>query len=78
MRPASTMPAKAGVSPPPQATLHTSQARCQPATRACERAASLNHWLPPAAQYACTTSGVAPTVIRSLTAIAMVSWAMPS
>ena len=37
MRPASTMPASAGVSPPPQATLQTSQARFQPSTSACAR-----------------------------------------
>ena len=48
----------------------------QPATSASARAASANHAEPPAAQYACTTSGVAPTVIRSLIAIAIVSWAI--
>ena len=35
MRPLSTMPASAGVSPPPQATPHGSQARFQPSTSAC-------------------------------------------
>ena len=76
MRPLSTMPASAGVSPPPQATPQMSQARFQPATSASARAASANQSEPPAAQYAWTTSGVAPTVIRSLTAIAIVSWAI--
>ncbi|ABM95490.1 hypothetical protein Mpe_A2535 [Methylibium petroleiphilum PM1] len=50
MRPASTMPASAGVSPPPQATPQVSQACFQPATSACARCASPNHSLPPAAQ----------------------------
>ena len=50
MRPASTMPASAGVSPPPQATPHTSQACFQPSTSAWARCASPNHSLPPAAQ----------------------------
>jgi hypothetical protein len=50
MRPASTMPASAGVSPPPQATPQVSQAAFQPATRACARSASANQSLPPAAQ----------------------------
>ncbi len=77
-RPSATMPASAGVSPPPQATRQVSQAFFQPATSAWARAASLNQSEPPAAQYACTTSGVAPTVMRSLTAMAMVSWAMLS
>ena len=50
MRPASTMPASAGVSPPPQATPQTSHARFQPSTSACERCASPNQSEPPAAQ----------------------------
>ncbi len=50
MRPGSTMPASAGVSPPPQATPQALQARCQPATSACARCASANQSLPPAAQ----------------------------
>jgi hypothetical protein len=53
-----------------------SHARFQPSTRARPRSASANQSEPPAAQYACTTSGVAPTVIRSLTAIAIVSCAI--
>ena len=76
IRPGSTMPASAGVSPPPQAMPQWSQARFQPATSSAERSPSANQSEPPAAQYAWTTSGVAPTVIRSLTAIAIVSWAM--
>ena len=50
MRPPSTMPASAGVSPPPQATWQTSQAFFQPATSACARCASPNQSEPPAAQ----------------------------
>ena len=50
IRPASTMPARAGVSPPPQDTLQISQARFQPSTSAWRRPASANHSEPPAAQ----------------------------
>jgi len=50
MRPDSTMPARAGVSPPPQATPQASQAAFQPSTRALARTLSLNQSLPPAAQ----------------------------
>ena len=78
MRSSATTPAKAGVSPPPQATPQASQAARQPSTRSLARCASSNHALPPAAQYACTDSGVAPTVIRSLIAMASVSCAISS
>jgi hypothetical protein len=76
--PPSTMPASAGVSPPPQDIPHCSQACFQPRRALAARCASSNQSEPPAAQYAWTTSGVAPTVTRSLTAIAIVSCAMPA
>ena len=78
MRCASTTPPSAGVSPPPQAMPQTSQAACQPRTRSRIRSLSANQSLLPADQYACVDNGVAPTVTRSLTAIAIVSCAIVS
>ena len=78
MRPSATTPASAGVSPPPQETPQRSHAAFHPATRSRARSASENQSLPPVAQYACTDTGVAPTVMRSLIAIASVSCAMRS
>ena len=48
--PGSTMPASAGVSPPPQAMPQWSQARFQPATSSAARSPSANQSEPPAAQ----------------------------
>ena len=72
------IPFNVGVSPPPQDAIEISQAFLNPVIKSFILCSFSSQILLPIAQYACTTSGRAPTDTRSLIIVAIVSCAIAS